>query len=388
MRRLIGVEMAASFVLLVAAGLFVRSVLNLRTFDFGFAPAGVYATYVRLPDGRYEDAAERAALIERIENRLDAVPGAGSAGVTTSPPGIAAERRDVAIEGVHDAAAADLPDARYIAATPGFFDAFSAAPLVGRALDPGDVAGGLAVVVVNRSFERTYLADGAVGRRIALTAADGTIEWLTVVGVVADLMAGGLEEQVVEAVYRPLAQDVPASFMVVVRSSGAAIALAEPVRDALAAADPDLASNMGSTLESLIRSANAHFAWLGAMFLVAGGLALFLAAIGLYGVMAFQVAQRTREIGVRMALGSGRGRIVRIVLRQGSTQIAAGLLVGALVAAPLAWLLRIFLLDVPPFDPIVFTVVPGVLVAAGWLGCLLPALRATRVDPQVALGSE
>jgi ABC-type antimicrobial peptide transport system permease subunit len=124
------------------------------------------------------------------------------------------------------------------------------------------------------------------------------------------------------------------------------------------------------------------------MFLVAGALALFLAAIGLYGVMAFQVAQRVREIGVRMALGSGRAGIVGIVLRLGSKQIAAGLIAGTIVVAPLAWLLRIFLLDVPPFDPVVFTLVPGVLLAAGCLGCLLPALRATRVDPQVALGSE
>jgi predicted permease len=388
MARLIGVEMAASFVLLVAAGLFVRSVMNLRTFEFGFAPEGVYATYVRLPDGRYEDAAERAALIERLDERLGAIGGAISATVTTSPPGIGAERRDVAIEGVHDPAAVDLPDARLIAATPGFFGTFGADAVAGRLLEARDRAGTLRVAVVNRAFELAFLPGGAVGHRIAMPVGQGEVEWLTIVGVTQDLMAGGLEQQVEEAVYRPLVEDVPPSFMVAVRSAGAPLALAGPVRDAIAAADPDLALSMGRTLESLIRSANAHFAWLSAMFLVAGALALFLAAIGLYGVMAFQVAQRVREIGVRMALGSGRAGIVRIVLGRGTKQIAAGLLAGTLVAAPIAWLLRIFLLDVPPFDPIVFTFVPGVLVAAGWLGCLLPALRATRVDPQVALGSE
>jgi ABC-type antimicrobial peptide transport system permease subunit len=125
-----------------------------------------------------------------------------------------------------------------------------------------------------------------------------------------------------------------------------------------------------------------------ALFVVAGGLALFLAAIGLYGVMAFWVAQRTREIGVRMALGGGRRTIVKLVLRQAMVRVAVGVGAGLLVAAPIGWLLRTILLDVRPFDPFVFLLVPAVLLAAGWLGCVIPALRATRVDPQVALASE
>jgi putative ABC transport system permease protein len=241
---------------------------------------------------------------------------------------------------------------------------------------------------VNQAFARAYLPDGALGRRVAFPAGARGAEWLTIVGVVPDLLAGGLGRELEEAVYRPVAQDPPASFQLAVRSAVAASAMAASIREAVAGVDPDVALFTTSTMEAAIRSANTVHAWLSALFLLAGGLALFLAAIGLYGVMAFHVAQRTREIGVRMALGGGRGTIVRFVLRQGLAQIATGLVAGILLAVPVAWLLRAALLNVRPFDPLVFGSVLGVLLLAGWLGCLMPALRATRVDPQIALGEE
>jgi ABC-type antimicrobial peptide transport system permease subunit len=213
--------------------------------------------------------------------------------------------------------------------------------------------------------------------------------WTTIVGVVGDVRHAGLDVDPDPEFYTHRLQLAADFGAVVVRAKdGSTDTAASALRAAVHEVDPNLPlasiASMRERIERTIGRRRLTATIVGAF----GATALALSAIGIYGVVSYTVAQRTREIGVRMALGSGRGRIVRIVLRQGSTQIAAGLLVGALVAAPLAWLLRIFLLDVPPFDPIVFTVVPGVLVAAGWLGCLLPALRATRVDPQVALGSE
>lgn len=166
------------------------------------------------------------------------------------------------------------------------------------------------------------------------------------------------------------------------------MALAAPVRAAVSRVDSDAALFFITTLQKSIEGANAQFRWMGALFLVAGGLSLFLAAIGLFGVMGFWVTQRTREIGVRMALGGRRGAIVRLVVRQAALPILLGVAAGLLLAAPVAWLARDILLDVPPFDPIVFGTVAGVLVGAGALGCLLPALRATRVDPQRALAGD
>jgi putative ABC transport system permease protein len=141
-------------------------------------------------------------------------------------------------------------------------------------------------------------------------------------------------------------------------------------------------------LDEAIVAANAASNWLSALFLVAGGLALALAAIGLYGIMAFWVTQRTREIGLRMALGGERGTIVRFVVGRGMTPVLLGLAFGMVVALPVAWTLRGVLLDVAPFDPLVFATVLGVLLGAAGLGCLGPALRATRVDPQAALAAE
>jgi len=388
MGRLVRIEMAVSFVLLVAAGLFVRSALNVRRIDLPFNPQGVHTSWVRLPDARYASPPDRAALIDRLVNALTAIPAASSATVASVMPGFGGALRPVAVESVHDPKDPDLPQARHIAVTPDYFATFGASVLTGRTFDSRDNLDGLPVAVVNRAFARKYFADGAIGRRVAFPTDARGSEWLTIVGVVPDLLAGGLDRELEEAVYHPVAQDPPASFQLAVRSGPAGHSTAESIREAAAGVDPDVALFMMNTMQAAIRSANTVYAWFSALFLLCGGLALFLAAIGLYGVMAFHVTQRTREIGVRMALGGGRGTIIRFVLRQGIAQIAAGLVAGILLAVPVAWLLRTGLLDVRPFDPLVFGSVLVVLLAAGWLGCLMPGLRATRVDPQVALAAE
>lgn len=388
MRRLIGLEMAVSFVLLVAAGLFIRSAVNLRDFDFPFEPGAVHTVHLQIPEDRYPDLERRAALFRELEATLAAMPGASSAAVTTGLPGIGTGRSTVVLEGIHDPNAPDLPEARRIAVSPGFFPTFGAAATTGRILDEGDREEQLPVAVVNRAFQERHLPDGAVGHRLAFPASDGSTEWITIVGVVPDLLAGGLERTLEEAVYTPLAQQASGDIAVAVRSSSGAAALAGPVRETLLTVDGELAQWFPRSLESAIEAANAQYRWLGALFLVAGALALFLAAIGLYGVMAFWVAQRTREIGVRMAVGGSRGRIMRLVIREAMGQVAVGLLIGAVVALPLAWLLHGALLDVRPLDPLVFGTVLGVLVLAGWVGCAFPALRATRIEPQRALAAE
>jgi len=388
MGRLVRVEMAVSFVLLVAAGLFVRSAVNVRRIDLPFNAEGVYIARVRLPDAQYPGASDRAALIERLEDVLTSIPAASSATIATGMPGFGGWRRPVAVEGVDDPADPDLQDTRYFAVSPDYFSMFGSSALAGRTFDSRDDEAGLPVAVVNQAFARKRFPDGAVGRRVAFPADARGAEWLTIVGVVPDLLAGGLDRELEEAVYRPMAQDPPASFQLAVRSGTAATAMAASIREAVAGVDPDVALFEMNTMEASIRSANTVYAWFSALFLLAGALALFLAAIGLYGVMAFHVARRTREIGVRMALGGGRGTILRFVLRQGMAQIATGLVAGILLAVPVAWLLRAGLLDVRPFDPLVFGSVLGVLLVAGWSGCMMPALRATRVDPQVALAAE
>jgi putative ABC transport system permease protein len=301
---------------------------------------------------------------------------------------VGGSRRAVAVEGVHDPAAADLPRPNFAAVTPRFFETFRTPLLAGRAFDSGDRTGALPVAIVSTAFASRHLPEGAVGRRIILPARDGGAEWMTIVGVASDLLAGGLDREQVDAVYRPLAQDAPMSFQVAVRSNASATGLAAPIREAVAGLDPDVALFNMRTLDEAIDLANAQYGWMSAVFLVAGALALFLAAIGLYGVMSFWVAQRTREIGVRMAVGGTRAAILVLVLGQGTTKIAVGLAAGAVLAVPVVWLLQGALLDVKSFDPLVFGGVVAVLLGAGWLGCVRPALRATRVDPMAALTAE
>jgi predicted permease len=375
-------------VLLVAAGLYIRSAINLQTYDFTFEPDAIYTAAVTLPDGRYESADQRATFAEQLEASLAAIPEAASAAVTTDLPGIGDARRPVAVEGTHQASDPGLPETRHQVTTPGFFATFDVPVLAGRPFDTRDGADGLPVAVVTASFERLHLPDGAVGRRIALPEDIGEPVWLTIVGVVPDLLAGGLRSESHDSVYVPFAQAPPARFEIAVRSRTTADVLAAPIREAVATVDRDAALSYMRSLRDAINAANAAFAWVSTLFLVAGGLALALAAIGLYGVMAFWVAQRTREIGLRMAIGGGRGRIVAFILRRGLTPVVVGLGCGLLAALPVGWLLRGGLLNVSPFDPIVFGAVLGVLLCAGWLGCLGPALKATRINSLAALGAE
>jgi predicted permease len=385
---LIGVELAVSFVLLVAAGLFVRSAINLQRFDFPFAPERVFTTYLQLPDERYEDVGDRIAFLDRLGETLAGMPGAAAAAAATALPGVGARQRSVAIEDVHAPADPDLPRTRYAAVTPTYFETFGAALLSGRAFNSGDGRDGPPVAIVNVSFQRRHLPRGAVGHRVVLPTDDGEGEWRTIVGVAPDLLAGGVGGDLQQAVYVPLAQDVPMAFQVAARARTDATSLATPLRDAVAEADRDVALSYLRTLDESIDLANASYGWLSALFLVAGGLALLLAGIGLYGVMAFWVTQRTREIGLRMAVGGARTTIVWFVVRQGMSRIAVGLLAGVLLAIPVALVLESALLGVRPFDPLVFGAVSVALLGAGFLGCSLPAVRATHVDPQSALTAE
>ena len=388
MRRLVGAEMAVSLVLLVAAGLFIRSAVNVQTYEFSFEPDGVYTSGVTLPEGQYENAAARAAVAERLEESLAAMPQASSAAITTTLPGLSGAVRTVAIEGIHLPSESGLPSTRYVAVTPGFFPTFRATALAGRPFDSRDRVDALPVAIVSASFARLRLPQGAVGRRIALPEKASAPVWLTIVGVVPDLVAGGLGSASQDAVYVPFAQAAPRRFDIAVRSRASASALAAPIRQAVTSVDRDAALSYMRSLDTAIDAANAASGWFSLLFLVAGGLALALAAIGLYGIMAFWVTQRTREIGLRMAVGGGRGTIVGFVLRRGLTPVVLGLGLGMLAALPVAWSLRGVLLAVAPFDPLVFGAVLGVLLCAGMLGCLGPALRATRIDPQAALSAE
>jgi len=387
MRKLIGVEIALSFVLLVLAGLFIRSATNFQATDFAFRPTGVYSALVRLPDAATSDPAAQARRSERLRETLTALPQAAGAALTTAVPGVGSSQvAAVEIDGRRGAAGASR--ARSITVSPGFFELFRTRLIAGRDFDTRDRPDAVPVAIVNESFARRYMPDGALDHRVRLSGRDGKGEWLTIVGVTQDLMEGGVEGWDPEAVYLPFSQHAQTAFTIVVRPRASFESLPVAVRESLLALEPDMALFDVQRLEAVIYDANSGYTWLSILFLVSGGVALFLAALGLYGVMAFWVIQRTREIGVRMALGSQRRDIVRLVLRQGFAQTSVGLVAGLLLAVAAAVPLRSAMFGVTPYDPVVFASVLGVMLAAAWLGCWMPARRATRVDPLRAMMSE
>ena len=389
MRRLIAVEMALSFVLLVLAGLFIKSAVTFRATQFAFAPENVYTAIVRLPETTYGDAAAQARFSEQVREKLSGLPEVTGVALATAVPGVGSLAvAPVDVEGnVRIDGEKGVPT-RSIIVTPGFFALFRASVVDGRDFDTRDRPANLPVAIVNEAFATRHFPAGALGRRIRFAEPNDEKTWLTIVGVTSDLMAGGVERDVPEAVYLPLAQNPRSELQILARPRVGFASLPAPIRESLTALDSDVALFNVLALDVVIDQANSQYTWFSILFLISGGIALFLAAIGLYGVMAFWVIQRTREIGVRMALGGQNVDIVRLVLGQGMKHTAIGLLVGVVLALPAARVLGFALYGVAPYDPTVFVSILAVLAGAGTLGCWLPARRATRMNPVEALAAD
>jgi predicted permease len=382
-------EIALSCALLVAAGLMIKSVVKLRHVDFGFPSGEVFTSEIALFDGARPDTAARIAFLDELLPRLAAIPGVRTAAIASTIPGEDGNFAYVAIEGLGYSTESDYPEMRYSAVTPGFFDIFNARPIQGRVIEASDRPGTLPVVVVNASFARAHFADQSpIGRRIRFGRSDSKEPWRTVVGVVPDRHMDGVEDEEPEGVYVPLAQRPQQYLSLVARVVGNPLALSAPVAAAVARLDPDLpVFNIMSHAE-LVARRTWYYRVFGTLFMAFGSVALFLAAIGLYGVMAFSVSRRRHEFGVRMALGASGRTIVRLVLGQGLRQLAIGIALGLGVGLLLARGLQIVLFGVNPSDAQVYAGIAAVLALTGVLACVIPARRASRIEPLIALRSD
>jgi predicted permease len=389
-RALVVLEVALSCGLLVGAGLMIKSVTKLRTVDFGFTVDDVFTARVGLPEGtRYTSDTTQRQFFEQVLQKVEAIPGIGPVALTSRLPAMGSGIESFAVEGAAYAESRDLPRARWVAVSPGFFQLYGGGVLQGRNFGEQDRQGSLPVAIVNRSFARKHFGGASpVGRRIRTGDLATREPWLTIVGVVPDLFAGEPDNKEPEAIYRPVAQAPQRFLTVAARPRGEPMAIAPLVRDAVAAVDADIPIYFVQTHARAIARETWFYRVFGTIFMVFGFVALFLAAIGLYAVMAHSVGRRIREMGVRMALGAQAGDVVGLVLRQGLLQIAAGLVLGLALAAGVSSLLSMLLFGVTPRDPAIFGAVVLVLVATGLAACLLPARRATRVSPMVALRAE
>lgn len=391
-RGLVVVEIALSAGLLVGAGLMIKSVARLQTMDWGFATEEVLTARAGIFPSDYPEVADRRRFWTELEERLATIPGAQAVALTTSLPGLGSWGTQVGVEGESYATDQDYPQVRTQIVTQDYFEAFGVPVVKGRSFQAQDDSLGLPVAVVNEAFAaRFYPGEEVLGRRIRAGTSDSSEPWRTIVGVVPDLhMGGAMNDQDPNGpgFYTPLSQQDARFLSIAVRAGSDPLHLTPAVREAVAAVDPDVAIYWVESMEQSLADATWAFRIFGTLFAAFGIAALFLASVGLYGVMSSSVGRRTTEVGIRMALGARPRNVVAMILQQGAIQLALGLAIGALLAVVVGRGIQVVLFQVEPDDPVIFGSIAVILSLTGLMASLVPALRATRVDPVVAFRSE
>ena len=391
-RGLVAAEIALSCALLIGAGLMVRSIIKLRQFQYPFQTERIFTARVGLFDKEYPDSNARRAFFRSLEQQLRAMPGAREATIATDLP-INGGRYAIGFPGKTYATDADYPQALSASISPTFFATYGVTAVAGRLFTDADRAGSEPVALVNQSFVRRFFeGKEPLGQHFAIRERrDSLGAWMTIVGVVPDLRMEGFDtdDKDPSGFYLPLAQDDPRFVSVAIASIGPdPLALTGAVRKAVATLNPNMPIYQVDSMKGVIRQASWYYYVFGSLFIVFGAAALFMATVGLYGVLSFSVSCRTRELGIRMALGANAADVIRLVLRQGGKQLAVGLGAGLLIAFGLTRVIGILMFEVTPQDPPVFTLVVLLIAVVGLLASFLPARRATGVQPVVALRTE
>jgi predicted permease len=387
------IELALTVVLLAGAGLMVRSFMNLERFELGFPTDHVVTMRLELPESKYATPEARAGFYDRLMPRLAGIPGVESVAVTTTVPPFRAFDRAFDVDGRAAAQSdADRLRSSVVTISPQFFEALSAPLRRGRGFNAADGAHGSESVIVNERFAAQFFAgEDPIGRRIRFInrdAAPGSPvpAWRTIVGISPTIRHA--ETRQVESdpvIYVPLRQDPPARASLIARSLLPPGSLVDPLRRAVQEVDADQPLFTIQTLVRMMDEERWPFRLFGATFGIFGIIALALASLGLYAVMAYSVTQRTPEIGVRMALGAQPRQVRWMVLRLGLTQVAIGLTIGLGGAFLLSRIVERVLVGLTPNDPVTFLSVTAVLTTVAIIACLVPARRATRIDPLAAL---
>ena len=383
-RGLVIGEIALSCVLLVAAGVMVRGISGYQDRDFGIQPQGLLTARVGLPEARYASGAEQVALFERLSERLRSEPEVLDVGMGSTLPGLISEWTRVAPAG---ASADDPPVFAYMGAIDdGFASTYALRLEQGRLFDASDRADTVPVAIVDRTFAERFAGDGPLlGRRFSLDPEDPAASAITVVGVIARTQLDDLDDPSRPAILVPLRQRPERFVSVAVRTRGEPAAFGTRLTEIVREVESDAPAYWVRTYDKVMSEAIFGQQVLAKLFTAFGLVALFLAAAGLYGVIAFSMRQRTREIGVRRALGAPAARLLRGLLGGGAIQVAVGLTLGVALAWPFARLLTGTLEGFDPADPVVYALVLGALGVVAMLAILVPARRALRVDPVVAL---
>ena len=397
-RALVIAEFALALCLLTGAGLALRSFQKLTNADLGIRADKILTFWLQPTVDHFTGTDEStrsvqtASYYRQVLANIDAAPGVTGASISTSLPGAEGAAIPFNIVGQPAPDAGARPTVAFNKFTPDFFRTFGVRLISGRTFNDQDVAGKTPVALVNEAFVRQYLPNvDPLGQRLQLSLADSTlvppapeVEW-EIVGVFHDVRNRGPREANVPEVDIPFWQSPQRGVNVAVRTAGDPTGASKDVTAAIRSFDPDLPLAYVRTMDQFLALTLAGERWIAALYFGFGFAALVLAILGVYGVMSYMVVQRTSEIGIRMALGADRKSVLRLVLTEGLNLAAIGVAIGFVCSAILAKLMSSSLYGVSAHDPVTFFAVAAILVAVAVLACLIPGLRATRVDPINAL---
>ena len=390
-RALVVLQMASSVVLALAAGLLIRSLVELNRIDLGLDPRHVLTTQLQLSQTDYPRQADVVRFYRELVERVGQLPGVRTAGaIRILPLSRSIGDWSIKIEG-RPYVPAENPNGDFQAATPGYFETMGLKLLRGRFITTADREDAPPVVVINNTMaERYWPGEDAIGKRFMMGTDDKP--WLTIVGIVGTVRHNAVVEAPRAEMYVPHAQlpghtgSAPRGMTLVVKAEGDLFSLAGPVREAVRAIDRNLPVSDVRSMERVTADALSQPRFTTFLLGLFAALALGLAAIGIYGTVSLLVAERTQEMGIRLALGAERGAILRLILGQGMALAAVGLGLGLAGAVLMTRLLTSIVYGVGTLDPLTFAMVPVVLTLVALLACLLPARRAASVDPVSVLG--
>ena len=379
--------------LLIGAGLMIRSFLRLQEFDLGFNPDRMATTRVQLSGEKYRQPPQRITFYQQLIERLSATPGVESAGAISTVFLSATPNSTIfTIEGqppVPDEERVEIP---VNSVTPNYFTAMGIPLISGRFFDERDVGGENAnqVAIINKTFaERFFPGEDPNGKRFVYGDPGPDNQWVTIVGVVGDMRRTGFDSAVRPETFLPYTQAPSSGMTVVARAQdGNATSLVSLIRGAALEIDPTQAVHEQKTMDQILGDMTSQRRFNMILFGIFAAIALILAAVGIYGVISYTVAQRTHEIGVRIALGASGGAVLKLILRQGLVLAGVGVAIGVGTALLLTRLMASLLYGISATDPLTFVAVSAVLLVIALVSCLIPARRATRTDPMVALRYE
>jgi putative ABC transport system permease protein len=393
-RALVVSQLAASFMLLIGAGLLTRTLVRLYAIDPGFDLSNVLS--LRAPDFTQQNRDQQLQFTKDVLERVKGEATVQAAAMASVAPlaGSTPQQREIRVDGADPDAAAGAPPSVLRVVSGAYFETVGTRLLSGRSFQPTDLSAATPVVILSESMARYYFKqDNPVGRRLSwklVNGITGVVSWTKpaeVIGVAADTRADGIDQTPLQTMYQPDTQVFPGSTLLV-RTAGTPVRLAPRIVETIRHLDPNRPIDHVQTLEEIRDETIAPQRLNATLIGLFALLALVIATVGIAGVLAFSVSQRTNELGIRLALGAERGAILRMILGEGAAMALVGLVIGGLAAIPLTGLLKGLLFDVEPIDPPTIGVAAVLLVTVALAASAIPARRATAVDPMRALRSE